>query len=134
MYKHKYQYAIGARAKVIANTAGHNFSTGSIVYIVKDAADSTWHASASSDGRNAYTCYDDDLEPLPATKEEMESELSTLKDRVFILSAKLDWMNKLGLSEFKEVDFKLFSITEEIKSGKNDKEKMQNIVKIMRKA
>ena len=93
----------GKKVKIVKNTANHNQPIGSTGTIT-----STNSGMVRLKEFPSWNFYPQDLELLPQTREEIEKEIASLKEKIKSEQEKLDFMNENKVEEFDETQYKVF--------------------------
>lgn len=94
---------VGKKVKIVQNTANHHQPIGSIGTVL--TASGGYVRLKEFPSLNFYAA---DVELCPATREEIEKEISSLQDKIKSEQEKLDFMTENKLNEFDETQFKVF--------------------------
>ncbi len=126
----------GQKCKIAKTTVGgSNYvgSVGSLVTIISDpylySGKTAYQVSQPYSTSNGFL-FEDELESLSLTKKELNLQIEKLQTEIEEVKNKLSFLEKTGLDEFDDDEFKAFEILKVI--GIDDIQKARQIVKLLK--
>lgn len=114
----KTNFKTGMKVIISGNSNGHKYKTGQILTLKVRKDSESWFVREGQD----YVM-DKDIKLAMKTKAEIEERLGLLENESKTLKTVLRWMDKIGVEEFDESEFKVWTILQEAKEDKEGKKR-----------
>lgn len=117
----------GDRVRVTQNTCGHRIPIGTVILL--GAMVGSGYFQVSEHGCNVIPA---DIEHVLQTKEDIEKDLAEVEAQAEMLRLRLKYMKKTKSDTFDEMEFKVFTALQALKTKKSDVEKARLIAEIIK--
>ena len=124
---------IGDFVKITVNTCSHNYTLGKLYKVHAFTGSECFSAidPVTTWVGNSLTVKDVDMASEINTKDDLTKQLDTLNSQRAAVQAKLNWLNESGDKSFKETEFKVWNILQELKTTKSNYAKAKEIAKLI---